>query len=398
MKSIPSFFSHLECSSCRTVHDHTVLQTVCTRCGRSLLAKYDLKSAQRKFTRDQLQSGEGTLWRYRELLPVLFEENVVSLGEGQTPIFRLKRLGSALGIQNLWLKDDSFNATGSFKARGLSVAVSKARELGAKELCIPTAGNAGSALAAYAAAAGLRSHIYMPDDTPQTNVVECRLYGADVHLVRGLISDAATAMNREKDAGWFDVSTMKEPYRLEGKKTLGYEIAVQFSWRLPDVIIYPTGGGTGLIGMWKAFGELGELGWLDKRRPKMVAVQTTGCAPVVRAFEAHAGTSEFWNGASTIATGLRVPKAFADNLILDALYDSEGAAVAVSDDDILATISKVAALEGLLLSPEGAATAAALPTMLESGVISPSSVILLCNTGSGLKYAEVLQRSAGLEQ
>jgi threonine synthase len=390
-----SFITHLECSNCLTRHDHRQVQTVCTKCGKTLLARYDLASARRTLAREAFKNREGSLWRYKELLPVLHDENIIALGEGYTPIRQLKRLGSELGLSDLRLKEESYNATGSFKARGLCVAVSKARELGITETCIPTAGNAGSALAAYGAAAGMISHIYLPDDTPRINVDECRSYGADVHLVKGTISDAAKQMKVEKgNRPWFDMSTLKEPYRLEGKKTMGYEIAEQYNWNLPDVVVYPTGGGTGLIGMWKAFEEMQELGWIDERRPKMVSVQSSGCAPIVKAFESHAESSELWDGAATIASGLRVPKAFADSLILQAVYQSNGAAIAVSDESILETIRRVAAIEGLLLCPEGAAAIAALTSLRERGVVGESTSTLVYNTGSSLKYAEVLQMVA----
>ncbi|MEK7671681.1 MAG: threonine synthase, partial [Bacteroidota bacterium] len=329
------------------------------------------------------------------LLTVLDDRNIVSLGEGFTPIVRLKKLGTQLDFSNLYLKDESYNATGSFKARGVCIAVAKALELGIHEFCIPTAGNAGGALAAYGAAAGLASHVFMPEDTPRINIDECFLYGADVHLVKGDISDAAKVMIAAKgDKLWFDMSTLKEPYRLEGKKTMGYEVAEQFGWKLPDAIVYPTGGGTGLIGMWKAFAELDELGWIDARRPKMISVQSAGCAPIVKAFDARAATSEFWQNAATCASGLRVPKAFADALILEAVYQSNGAAIAVGDEEIITCIREVAKNEGIILSPEGAATVAALSSLRERGVVNESSVILLYNTGSGFKYTEVLQRAA----
>lgn len=335
------------------------------------------------------------MWRYRELLPVIDDEHIVSLGEGFTPLLPVKSLGSKLGFSQLFMKEEGVNPTGSFKARGLCMAVSKAKELGITECCIPTAGNAGGALAAYGAAAGITSHIFMPEETPRVNIEECRLYGADVHLVPGTISDAAKAMSAAKGTNaWFDMSTLKEPYRLEGKKTLGYEIAEQFGWQLPDVIVYPTGGGTGLIGMWKAFEEMGELGWIDQKRPCMVAVQSSGCAPIVKAFGAHAAVSEFWESAETCAAGLRVPKAFADGLILDTLYASKGCAVAVDDEEIIESIRVVARLEGLLLSPEGAATVAALRSLHEQCLVSKSSRILLYNTGSGFKYTELLARTA----
>jgi len=391
VKSFSSFISCLECSECKTIHDHTILQSTCTQCGKSLLVRYDLAGVKKSLSKDDLVARGRHLWRYRELLPVQDEGNVISLGEGLTPVIPLKSLGKEIGFSNLWLKDEAFNPTGSFKARGLCLAVSKAREHQIRDLCIPTAGNAGGALAAYAAAAGITAHIYMPQDTPEVNIRECHVLGADVHLVRGVISDAAKAMSEDRKADWFDVSTMKEPYRLEGKKTLGYEIAEQFHWRLPDFIVYPTGGGTGLIGMWKAFAELDELGWIDSSRPKMVAVQSSGCAPIVKAYQRRAASSEFWNDASTLASGLRVPKAFADGLIMKTLYESRGHAFSVSDDDILQTIQMVAALEGILLCPEGAAAVAAIQQLRDCGA-GPESSVLLFNTGSGLKYIEVLQQ------
>jgi len=334
------------------------------------------------------------MWRYREVLPMERDENIVSLGEGFTPILSLGSIGKALGVPKLFLKDEAGNPTGSFKARGLCMAVSKAKELGIEECCIPTAGNAGGALAAYGAAASMRSHIFMPEDTPSVNIAECNVYGADVHLVPGTISDAAKAMNAAKEGKeWFDMSTLKEPYRLEGKKTMGYEVAEQFGWQLPDVIVYPTGGGTGLIGMWKAFAELQELGWIEGARPRMVTVQSAGCAPIVKAFDLHATTSELWQDAATCAAGLRVPKAFADTLILETLYASGGCAVAVSDQDIVQWLRDTARLEGLLLSPEGAATVAALSILKDRAVIDQATSVLLYNTGSAFKYVEVLDRA-----
>ena len=387
-----SFITHLECSSCAAHHDHRHVQTVCTQCGKSLLARYDLAAVSKALSPDLLRDREGTLWRYKELLPVLDEQDIVSLGEGFTPVRRLSRYGAHLGLNDLRIKDESFNATGSFKARGLSVAVSKAMELGITEACIPTAGNAGSALAAYGAACGMKSHIYMPEDTPRINIDECRAFGADVHLVGGTISDAAKQMNAEKGS-WFDMSTLKEPYRLEGKKTMGFEIAEQYGRKLPDIIIYPTGGGTGLIGMWKAFDEMQKMGWIDAHRPRMIAVQSSGCAPIVRAFKAGATSSEFWNDATTIASGLRVPKAFADTLILSILYESNGLAIELTDARILEIIREIAVTEGFLFSPEGAATIAALLPLRETGIIGESSSILVYNTGSSFKYAEVLREA-----
>jgi threonine synthase len=390
-----SFITHLECSSCNRTADHRELHTVCHACGKTLLARYDLDSARAVLRRDTFAARPRTIWRYQELLPVLSDSNIISLGEGFTPILPLTRLAVSLGFGHLLMKDESFNPTGSFKARGLSAAVSKAKELDVREACMPTAGNAGAALAAYGAAAGIFPHIYMPDDTPRVNIVECQVYGADVHLVRGNISDAAKAMNAERaGTSWFDMSTLKEPYRLEGKKTLGFEIVEQFGWGLPDVIVYPTGGGTGLIGMWKAFDELQQLGWIGDQRPKMVSVQAKGCAPIVKAFESGLTVSEFWNDAATIASGLRVPKAFADSLILKAIYDSGGCALAVDDEEIVRAIRLVASTEGILLSPEGASTIAALPLLRDHGVVQSESRVLLFNTGSGLKYSEVLLLAA----
>lgn len=389
-----SFITHLECSSCSAIHDHRVVQNVCTKCGKALLARYDLGRAKRGLDRDVFSKGPASLWRYRALLPVEDDAAVVSLGEGWTPILPLKKIGREFSLPELFIKDESYNATGSFKARGLCLAVSKALELGITETCIPTAGNAGGALAAYAAAAGLTAHVFMPEDTPRVNIDECRLYGADVHLVKGLISDAAREMNAHPSrSSWFDTSTLKEPYRLEGKKTLGYEIAEQWNWKLPDVIVYPTGGGTGLIGMWKAFVEMTELGWIQGPLPRMISVQSSGCAPIVKAFESGSTVSDVWGNAETIASGLRVPKAFADTLILNALYDSRGCALAVDDNEIMATMRHVAEREGVMLSPEGAATLAALPALLSLGIVDDSTRVLLYNTGTGLKYGEVLQRT-----
>jgi len=355
------------------------------------LAKYDLVSAKKVLNRETLASRENTLWRYRELLPVFQNEAVVSLGEGMTPILNTTKLGNALGLTKLFIKDESFNPTGSFKARGIALAVSKAKELGITEVCMPSAGNAGGALAAYAAKAGMKAHVFMPKDTPVININEAKAYGAEVELVDGVISDAGKMMNeRRKTTGWFDMSTMKEPYRLEGKKTMGYELAEQFHWELPDVILYPTGGGTGLIGMWKAFSEMEELGWMGSKRPKMVSVQAEGCAPIVEAFKQRKNKSEFWNNAHTISSGLRVPKAFADILILQALYESNGTAVAVSDSETLQEIKRTATLEGMLLCPEGAAAVTALKKLQETGFIGTDDKVLVFNTGSGYKYTEIL--------
>ncbi len=331
------------------------------------------------------------MWRYRPLLPIEREENVVSFGEGMTPIVHLERIGKELGLKELWLKDEGQLPTGSFKARGLGMAISKAKELGVKKICIPSAGNAAGASAAYAARAGMECFIFLPEDTPEINIKECLVCGAHVELVKGNISDAAKAMNQKKQPDWFDVSTFKEPYRLEGKKTMGYEVAEQFEWKLPDVIFYPTGGGTGLIGMWKAFDEMEKLGWIGSKRPKMVSVQTSGCAPIVKAFSEKKKESEFWQNAQTIASGLRVPKAFADHLILKAIYESDGLAIAVSDDEIVAAVREIATKEGLFICPEGAATLVALRVLLREKKIGSKELILLFNTGAGIKYPEVVR-------
>jgi threonine synthase len=331
------------------------------------------------------------LWRYHELLPVLDEADVVTLGEGGTPLLPLRRLGSQLGLGHLYLKEEGYNPTGSFKARGLAMAVSKAKELGLRTLAIPTAGNAGSAMAAYAAAAGLEAYVFAPDDTPPMIVQECMILGAHVYVIKGLINDAGRIVQEGKgEHGWFDMSTLKEPYRLEGKKTMGLELAEEFGWHLPDVILYPTGGGTGLIGMWKAFAELRALGWIDDHRPRMVVVQAEGCAPIVKAFEEGATEASLWPNAYTMASGLRVPKAFADFLILQALRDSEGTAVAVSDEAMARAQRLLAATEGVFACPEGAATVAALQILHQQGWIQPHERVVLFNTGSGLKYADLL--------
>jgi threonine synthase len=340
------------------------------------------------------------MWRWHELLPVLQEENQVFLGEGDTPLLALPHLERELGLSNLFVKDESSNPTGSFKARGLAAAISKAKELGIEKVIIPTAGNAGGAMAAYAARAGLRAYIFMPKDTPYANIEESRMAGAEVILVDGLISDAAgMAGEKARAENWFDVSTFKEPYRVEGKKVMGYELAESFGWELPDVIIYPTGGGTGLVGMWKAFAELEALGWLDNtKRPRMVSVQADGCAPVVRAFEKGASFCDFWTNAHTLASGLRVPKSFADHLILQDIYESKGTAVAVSDESILQAQKQLASLEGIFAAPEGAATLAALYQLIQQKWIDPQERIILFNTGSGLKYLDPRNEQAAVSQ
>lgn len=387
-----TFLTHLECSVCGDRHSPHEIQTFCRSCGKALLARYDLRSAKTHVKKEDLDRQSPSLWRYSPLLPIERPENIVSLGEVMTPILHLKRLGEKISLENLLMKDEGHLPTGSFKARGLAMAVSKAKELGVRSLCIPSAGNAAGALAAYAAKAGMRSTIFLPEDTPDANIVECRMYGAWIRFVKGTISDAARTMQEEKknNPDWFDVSTLKEPYRLEGKKTMGYELAEQLGWVLPDVIIYPTGGGTGLIGMWKAFDELEQLGWIGPKRPRMISVQSSGCAPIVKAFRENKRKSEFWENAATIASGLRVPKAFADHLILDAIYASNGNAVEASDDEIRMAMREIAREEGLFICPEGAATLVALRKLVEAKSIKRGETIVLFNTATGLKYPAIM--------
>jgi threonine synthase len=381
--------THLECGLCGLRHEAHRLHNLCTACGKPLLVRYDLERAKMFMKKESLASRRPDMWRYREMLPVERDENIVSLGEGWTPLLRATRLARRVGIQELYIKDESQNPTQSFKARGMAAAVSMAKELGAKKLAVPSAGNAAGALAAYAARAGLKSYIFMPRDTPRANVVECQQTGANVTLMDGLITDCGAEVGRRKEKeGWFDVSTLKEPYRIEGKKTLGYELAEQMEWRLPDVIIYPTGGGTGLIGMWKAFDEMQQLGWIGSKRPRMVTVQAEDCAPIVHAFEeGHRFAEEFPN-AATIASGLRVPKAIGDFLILDALRASGGTAVAVSDEELIHAVRDIGAVEGVFCAPEGAACLPALKQLLESGEIHKHESVVLFNTGAGVKYME----------
>ncbi|MGB2868321.1 MAG: threonine synthase [Bacteroidota bacterium] len=387
-----TYITHLECSVCGDRHSPHEKQSVCRSCGKALLARYDLQAAKKAVSKEMLKNQESSLWKYRPFLPIENERNVVSLGERMTPLVRLERIAADLGLRELWMKDEGQLPTGSFKSRGLAMAISKAKELGIQEICIPSAGNAAGASAAYAARAGMQAWIFLPEDTPVINIKECTAYGAHVELVKGNISDAAKAMNdrRKSNPQWFDVSTLKEPYRLEGKKTMGYELAEQFGWKLPDVILYPTGGGTGLIGMWKAFDELQELGWIDSKRPKMVSVQSAGCAPVVRAFEAKKKESEFWQNAETVASGLRVPKAFADHLILNALYASGGCAVSVPDAEIVSGVRTLAQKEGLFICPEGAATVSAIQKLVHSHFVEPADSILLFNTATGIKYPDIV--------
>ena len=383
-----SNLSHLECSECGEVFAADQIQTYCKKCLAPLLAVYNLPAVRKLLDRDEISRLPSGMWRWKELLPVYNPDHIITLGEGDTPLLRVSRLGADLGLRQLYVKDESQNPTGTFKARGLAAAISKATELGIRKVIIPTAGNAGGALAAYAARGGLEASIYMPKDTPQANLIECRIAGAKITLVDGLISDAARLAGEiALLEGWFDVSTFKEPYRVEGKKIMGYEVAEAYGWQLPDVIVYPTGGGTGLVGMWKAFQELESLGWLEKTsRPRLVAVQAAGCAPVVKAFHSGAQACEYWDGAHTIASGLRVPKSFADRIILRCLRESSGTAVAVSDGEINESQKRLAASEGIFAAPEGAATVAAVNILARDGWLKPEERIIIFNTGTGLKY------------
>jgi threonine synthase len=384
---------NLECSFCHREYESRRLQNVCTECGKPLLVRYDLKRIAKFLTRQALYARRPDLWRYREMLPVRREDNIVTLGEGWTPLLPARTLGASLGVSHLLIKDESQNPTQSFKARGMSVAVSMARELGAKKLAAPSAGNAAGALAAYCARGGLGVYLFMPRDTPRANVIECEVAGAHVTLIDGLITDCGAEVARRKEAeGWFDVSTLKEPYRVEGKKTLGYEIAEQSEWILPDVIVYPTGGGTGLIGMWKAFDELEQLGWIGEKRPRMISVQAAGCAPIVRAFEAGTRFAEEFENAQTVASGLRVPKAIGDFLILDAIRKSGGTAIAVTDDELLEGARELARMEGIFAAPEGGACVPALRKLLERGDVKPDERVVLFNTGSGIKYLDAFEK------
>ena len=387
-----SYLTHLECTACGLRHDADVLQTLCRDCGKVLYARYDLAAAAEAVSPSDIAAREQTMWRYREVLPVRHDAFEVTLGEGGTPLLRAERLGASLGCTDLYIKEEGVNPTASFKARGMAAAVSRAKELGAERLVVPSAGNAAGAMAAYAARAGMPAYLFMPDTTPQSNILESRIAGAVVELVEGHIGDAGrAARERAAVSPMFDMSTMKEPYRVEGKKTLGYEIAEALGWELPDVIVYPTGGGTGLLGMWKAFGEMEEMGWISAgRRPRMIAVQMEGCAPIVKAFHEGQESISPWENATTVAAGLRVPGPVADYLILRCLRESDGTALTVTDDEALAAVPEMASAEGIFPCPEGAATLAALGKLLQSGDVDASERIVLLNTGSGLKYLDVL--------
>ncbi|GAB1489463.1 threonine synthase [Opitutaceae bacterium] len=383
------YLTKLTCTACGTDHDHRKLQNLCTKCAKPLYPQYDLAAASRTLTKEALRTRGKSLWRYREVLPVREDANVVTLGEGWTPLLHAPRLGAKHGMKHLYIKDEAQNPTASFKARGMTTAVSMAKELGVKKLAAPSAGNAASALSAYAARAGLEAYLFMPDDTPKAFVIECRELGAHVTLMKGLITDCGAEVARRKEAeGWFDVSTLKEPYRVEGKKTLGYELAEQLNWTLPDVVLYPTGGGTGLVGMWKAFDEMEQMGWIGSKRPRMYSVQADGCQPIVRAFKAGEKFAAEHLGAATQASGLRVPKAVGDFIMLDVLRKSGGGAIAIPDAEMMSATREVGASEGVFTAPEGGACYAALKHLVADKTISPDETVVVFNTGSGLKYLE----------
>jgi threonine synthase len=379
--------ARLRCSQCPLTFSPLELHNLCS-CGAPLLVGYDLETIRTKWTKSDLLRAPFSLWRYAPVLPCEASE-AVTLEEGFTPLLRARSLGKELGADGLWVKDEGRNPTDSFKARGLSCAVSMAKKLGAKKLAISSAGNAGGALAAYAARAGLESFIFMPSDVPQANFVECVAAGAHVTLVDGLISDCGRLIaERKEKEGWFEVSTLKEPYRIEGKKTMGYEVAEQFDWQLPDAILYPCGGGVGLIGMWKAFAELEAVGWIDSKRPKMISVQAKGCEPITKAFEEGRDTATFWSGAYTVASGLRVPKALGDFLVLRAIRESHGTALSISDQEMLDAGLLLARCEGVFAAPETGACVAAARRLLSQGFLKPEERILIFSTGSGFKYIE----------
>ena len=386
----------LQCSRCKTAVSAETPQTLCPQCAGSLYVRYDLNAAKGFTKREQIAhdgaaAGWAGMWRYRSVLP---EVKPVTLGEGWTPVLRSKR------YPNVLVKEEGANPTGSFKARGLALAVTMAKHYGLKKLAVPSAGNAAGALAAYSAAAGIEANIFMPKDVPFANYVEAKMYGANVTLVNGLISDCGRIVaERKQKEGWFDISTLKEPFRIEGKKTMGYELVEQLGWEYPEAVFYPTGGGVGLIGMWKAFAELDELGWVARgKRPKMIAVQSSGCAPMVRAFEEHASASKMWENAATFASGLRVPKPYGDYIMLEILHQSGGVALAFSDEVILASLQDWAKNEGIFLSPEGAAATAAYDHLLKTGFLKSEDRVVLFNTGAGLKYSDVTAEAAGIQR
>ncbi len=386
-----SYLINLECTYCNAEFSADEPQRLCSECGKVLYPRYDLEGAAAALDRDMLKERPANMWRYFEVMPIRDESNVITLGEGFTPIFQAERLGPEMGCSDLLIKDEGVNPTASFKARGLSAAVSKAKELGITKITMPSAGNAAGAMTSYAAKGGIDSYVVMPRDAPEANQKEVVITGGELTLIDGLISDAGV-LSRERAAeeGLFDISTLQEPYRVEGKKTMGYEIAEQLGWTLPDAIVYPTGGGTGIVGMWKAFDEMETMGWIGSERPRMFAVQSDGCAPIVRAFEQGTEFAEPWQDADTVAAGIRVPSAIGDYLILESIRESGGGALTVSDDEIRDYMARVARLEGMFICPEGAATAAALEKLLAAEQLGADQQILLLNTGSGLKYLDLV--------
>ena len=386
-----SYISHLECPKCHETYAEHQVNQLCT-CGSPLLVRYRLDEVRTAFKKEDLLHRDNSLWRYHEILPVKHEENVVSLGEGMTPLVPVKELGNKMNIPKLYLKDEGIIPTGSFKTRGASVGISKAKEIGVEQLAMPTNGNAGAAWALYAAKAGIKATIVMPQDAPKITRKEVAVAGADLYLVNGLISDAGKIVgNLVKEKGIYDASTLKEPYRIEGKKTMGYEIAEQFNWEVPDVILYPTGGGVGLIGIYKALLELKELGWISPdKMPRLVAVQAEGCAPIVQAWEEGKKESEFWENSTTAAFGINVPKAIGDFLVLEALYETNGYGIAISEEDILRAQKEVAEIEGNFICPEGAATVAAAQALRQKNWIKEAETVVCVNTGQGIKYPETL--------
>lgn len=381
--------THLECAKCGAKYEPNRIYNLCTACGKPLLVRYDLKAAAAGIKREDLKNRVSSLWRYREVLPVVSDENIVTLGEGWTPLIHASRLGQKIGLGNVYIKDEALNPTGAFKARGLCMAVSMAKELGIKKVAIPSAGNAAGAMAAYAARAGMEAYVFMPVDTPVANRIECVELGAHVTLINGLITDCGAEVAKRKEAeGWFDVSTLKEPYRIEGKKTMGYELAEQFNWELPDVILYPTGGGTGLVGMWKAFDEMEQMGWIGNKRPRMYTVQATGCAPIVRAFENGWDEAPEFENAHTVASGLRVPRAIGDFIMLNILRTSGGGAVAVTDEEMITATREIGSLEGMFCAPEGAACLPVLRKLIAEGKVTSKDRVVIFNTGAGMKYLE----------
>jgi threonine synthase len=390
MNSTGTILAFLQCSKCGGQFSKKEIHNLSPCCSLPLFPRYDIEKGKVYFKKDSLINRPPTMWRYKEMMPVNYEENITTLGEGFTPLEPAGSLGKMLGFKNLYLKNESINPTGSFKDRGMSAAISKAREFGLNKISIPTAGNAGGSAAAYAAKAGQEAFIFMPNDTPKAFQVECDQYGANVEMIDGLISDCGKIVGERKEKeGWFDISTLKEPYRVEGKKTMGYELAEQFNWELPDVIIYPTGGGTGIIGMWKAFDEMETMGWISSKRPKMISVQAKGCSPIVDAFDQGLDRAQPFQNPKTSALGLRVPAAVGDFLILNSIRESEGIALSVTDDELMTGTKEIGSSEGIFSAPEGGATVAALPKLLDRGIIKPNDRIVLFITGSGLKYVDL---------